>query len=54
MVEAARNTAHCPGGLNMRCEAETRAGVRLLHEGKLGKVYRAKIDITKPRASIGR
>ncbi|MDP2999860.1 MAG: Gfo/Idh/MocA family oxidoreductase [Bryobacterales bacterium] len=55
MVEASRKYQRIvQAGLNMRCEAETRAGVRMLHEGKMGKVYRAKIDITKPRASIGR
>ncbi|MBI4877314.1 MAG: Gfo/Idh/MocA family oxidoreductase, partial [Acidobacteria bacterium] len=54
-VEAARKYQRIvQAGLNMRCEAETRAGVRLLHEGRMGKIYRAKIDITKPRASIGR
>jgi len=55
MVEAARKYGRVvQAGLNMRCEPEVRAAMRLLHEGKLGKTYRAKIDLVKPRASIGR
>jgi predicted dehydrogenase len=55
MVEAARKynrIVQC--GLNMRSEAVTRAAVRVLHDGKLGRVYRGKVLITKPRGSIGR
>jgi len=55
MVEAARKYRRIvQAGQNMRSEARARAAVRLLNEGKLGKVYRAKVDITKPRGSIGR
>ena len=55
MVEAARKYQRIvQAGLNMRSEAETRAAVRVLHEGKLGQVYRGKVLITKPRGSIGR
>jgi predicted dehydrogenase len=55
MVEAARKYKRVvQAGLNMRSEAVARASVRLLHEGKLGKVYRAKVIITKPRGDIGR
>lgn len=54
MVEAARKYKRIvQAGLNMRSEPEMRAAMRLLHEGKLGKTYRAKIDLVKPRASIG-
>ncbi len=55
MVEAARKYKRIvQSGLNMRSEPEVRAAMRLLHDGKLGKTYRAKIDLVKPRASIGR
>ena len=55
MVEAARKYNRIvQSGLNMRSEAVTRAAVRVLHDGKLGQVYRAKVLITKPRGSIGR
>jgi predicted dehydrogenase len=53
-VEAARKynrIVQC--GLNMRSEQHVRAAMRALHTGKIGKVYRAKIDMVKPRASIG-
>ena len=55
MVEAARKykrIVQC--GLNMRSGAQTRAGVKVLHGGQIGQVYRAKVLITKPRGSIGR
>ena len=55
MVEAARKYKRIvQAGQNMRSSPETRAAMRLLNGGKLGKVYRAKVDITKPRGSIGR
>lgn len=55
MIEAARKYKRVvQAGTNMRSEAPNRAAMRLLHEGKLGKVYRASTDFSKPRASIGR
>ncbi len=55
MVEAARKYKRIvQSGLNMREEPEMRASMALLHSGKLGKVYRAKVDLVKPRASIGK
>ncbi len=55
MVEAARrHTRIVQAGQNRRSEPRTRAAVRLLHDGKLGSVYRAKATLVKPRASIGR
>ncbi len=55
MVEAARKYKRIvQAGQNMRSEGRMRAAMRMLHEGKLGKVYRAKMDIVKPRGSIGR
>jgi predicted dehydrogenase len=55
MVEAARQYKRIVQvGHNLRSEARVRAAMRLLHEGKLGKVYRARVDIVKPRSSIGR
>ncbi|MFB3829575.1 MAG: Gfo/Idh/MocA family oxidoreductase [Bryobacteraceae bacterium] len=54
MVEAARKYKRIvQSGLNSRSEAEIRASMGLLHSGRLGKVYRAKVDMVKPRASIG-
>jgi predicted dehydrogenase len=55
MVEAARKYKRIvQAGLNMRSEPVARAATRLLHDGKLGTVYRAKVTITKARSSIGR
>ena len=55
MVEAARKYKRIvQGGLNMRSDPSTRAAMRLLSEGKLGKVYGAHAEILKPRGSIGR
>ena len=55
MVEAARKYKRIvQAGQNMRSEPRVRAAIRLLHEGKLGQVYRASIDIVKARGSIGR
>jgi predicted dehydrogenase len=55
MVEAARKYKRIvQAGTNMRSEPQNRAAMRMLNEGKLGKVYRASTDFSKPRASIGR
>lgn len=55
MVEAARKYKRIvQAGTNMRSEPQNRAAMRLLNAGKLGKVYRASTDFSKPRASIGR
>jgi len=55
MVEAARKYGRIvQAGQNLRSSAEVRAVTRLLNEGRLGKVYRAQVNITKPRGSIGR
>jgi predicted dehydrogenase len=55
MVEAARKYKRIvQAGLNMRSEADVRAAVRLLHSGGLGKTYRARMELVKPRGSIGR
>ena len=54
MVEAARKYQRIvQARLNMRAEPQVRAAMRALHTGAIGKVYRAKIDLVKPRASIG-
>ena len=55
MVEAARKYKRIvQAGLNTRSEADARAAVQFLRDGKLGKVYRARMELVKPRASIGR
>jgi len=55
MVEAARKYKRiAQAGTNLRSEPEIRAAMRALNDGKLGKVYRASCDFSKPRASIGR
>ena len=55
MVEAARKYKRMvQAGTQGRSSPRSRAMVRMLHEGKLGKVYRASTDYSKPRASIGR
>jgi predicted dehydrogenase len=55
MVEAARKYQRIvQAGTNRRSEPRVRAAMRLLHEGKMGKVYRASVDFSRPRASIGR
>ena len=55
MVEAARKYNRIvQAGQNMRSESGVRAAVNLLQAGKMGKVYRASVDIVKARASIGR
>lgn len=55
MVEAARKYKRMvQAGTGQRSSPASRAVARLLHEGKMGKVYRASADFSKPRASIGR
>lgn len=55
MIEAARKYNRIvQAGTQYRSEPPNRAAVRLLHEGKLGKVYRASTDFSRPRMSIGR
>jgi predicted dehydrogenase len=55
MVEAARKYNRIvQAGQNVRSDPRVRAAMRTLHQGKLGNVYRAKVDIVKPRGSIGR
>lgn len=54
MVQAARKYNRIvQAGTQYRSEAPNRAAIRLLHEGKLGKVYRASTDFSRPRMSIG-
>jgi predicted dehydrogenase len=55
MVEAARRYKRMvQAGTQGRSSPASRAMVKMLHEGKMGKVYRASTDFSKPRASIGR
>ena len=55
MVEAARKYKRMvQAGTQSRSEPSSRGAMRMLHEGKMGKVYRASTDFSKPRASIGR
>ena len=55
MVEAARKYNRIvQAGTNRRSERAVRAAMRLLNGGAMGKVYRASVDFSKPRASIGR
>jgi predicted dehydrogenase len=55
MIEAARKYKRIvQAGTNLRSEPQIRAAMRVLNDGKLGKVYRASCDFSKPRASIGR
>ena len=55
MVEAARKYGRIvQAGQNLRSSPEVRAVARLLNEGRLGRVYRAQVNIAKPRGSIGR
>jgi len=54
MVEAARKYKRVvQAGQNMRCDPKVRGAIRLLHGGKLGNVYKAKVDIVKYRGGIG-
>jgi predicted dehydrogenase len=54
MVEAARKYKRMvQAGTNMRSSPGARAVARMLNEGKMGQVYRATTDFSKPRASIG-
>jgi hypothetical protein len=55
MVEAARKYKRMvQAGTQGRSVPGSRAMVKMLHEGKMGRVYRASTDFSKPRASIGR
>lgn len=55
MVEAARKYNRIvQAGQNMRSEYGVRAAVDLLHDGKLGKVYRAGVEMSKARGRIER
>jgi predicted dehydrogenase len=55
MVDAARKYNRIvQAGTNRRSEPGVRAAMRFLHDNKLGKVYRASVDFSRPRASIGR
>jgi predicted dehydrogenase len=55
MVEAARKYKRIvQAGLNTRSIPIYRGGIQFLHDEKFGKVYRAKVDIARPRANIGR
>jgi predicted dehydrogenase len=55
MVEAARKYNRIvQAGTDMRSQPEVRAAMRMLNEGKMGRVYRASTDFSRPRASIGR
>jgi predicted dehydrogenase len=55
MVEAARKYKRMvQAGTQGRSSPASRAMVKMLHEGKMGKLYRASTDFSKPRASIGR
>jgi predicted dehydrogenase len=55
MVQAARKCNRMvQGGTNQRSSRDVRAAMKMLNEGKMGKVYRASTDFSKPRASIGR
>ncbi len=54
LVQAARKYQRIvQAGLNRRSEGDTRAAMRMLNEGQLGRVYRSKINIVKARGSIG-
>ncbi len=55
MVEAARKYQRIvQAGTNLRSEPGVRAAMKMLGEGKMGRVWRASTDFSKPRASIGR
>jgi len=55
MVEAARKYRRIvQAGLQRRSDGMLRAAVRFLHEGGLGRVYRGKAILNKPRGNIGR
>lgn len=55
MVDAARRYNRIvQAGTNNRADVAVRAAMRMLDEGKMGRVYRASTDFSKPRASIGR
>ena len=55
MVEAARKYNRIvQAGLNRRSENANKSGVRFVQEGKLGKAYRAKAVVYRPRTTIGK
>lgn len=55
MIQAARKYNRIvQAGTNLRSEPANRAAMRLLREGKLGKVYRASTDFSRPRAALAR
>lgn len=55
MVQAARKYNRIVQvGLQRRSEPEVRAAVRALQGGILGDIYRGRMEIGKPRASIGK
>jgi predicted dehydrogenase len=54
MVQAARKYNRIvQAGTQLRSDPNIRAAARMLIEGKMGQVYRARTDFSKPRASIG-
>ncbi|MBC7294358.1 MAG: Gfo/Idh/MocA family oxidoreductase, partial [Thermoleophilia bacterium] len=55
MVQAARKYRRIvQAGLNKRSSGQIRAAIRFLHQGGLGRVYRGKATLNKPRGNIGR
>ena len=55
MVQAARKYNRIvQAGLDLRSEPRVRSAMRFLHAGKLGKVYRSRMELVKPRGSIGK
>ncbi len=55
MVEAARKYNRIvQAGLNRRSDNVNKAGVRFVHEGKIGKAYRSKAVVFRPRLSVGK
>ncbi len=55
MIEAARKYNRIVQvGLNSRSDPEIRAAVLFLRGGALGNLYRGRIELVKPRASIGK
>lgn len=55
MVEAARKYNRIvQAGLNRRSDPKVRDAVRFAQAGGLGKIYRGRMELVKPRASIGR
>jgi len=55
MVEAARKYNRIvQTGLNRRSIPSVRDAVRFAHSGALGKIYRGRMELVKPRGSMGR